>query len=181
MRRSLQLALILAVAVGAGIAGYWTNRSLHGEAVSEAAARDASARLFALSLPDVEGRSQALGQWRGKVVVVNFWATWCAPCRKEVPDFAATSRQLSDLPVQFVGLSIDHADNVRSFQAEHRVPYPLLIASPQTLELAAGLGNSLQSLPFTAIFDREGHLSYAKLGTLKAAELEGKIRALLDR
>ena len=118
-------------------------------------------------------------QWRGKVIVANFWATWCPPCRKEIPDFAAVSQSLAGEPVQFIGLSIDSADKVRAFKDEFKVPYPLLIAGPEVLTLAAGFGNEARALPFTLIIDRDGTVRHIKLGTLKREELEGKIRALL--
>ena len=135
--------------------------------------------MLALRLADTEGQLQALEQWRGKVIVANFWATWCPPCRKEIPDFAAASQSLAGEPVQFIGLSIDSADKVRAFRDEFKVPYPLLIAGPEVLTLAAGFGNEARALPFTLIIDRDGKVRHIKLGTLKREELEGKIRALL--
>lgn len=180
MRRTTQFALIAAVAAlaaGAGYFAYHKTQAPAAEVPAEVAA--ATAELFALQLPDAGGTPQAMSQWRGKVVVVNFWATWCPPCRKEIPDFVASSRTFADAPVQFVGLSIDTPDSVQSFAREFDVPYPLLIASPQVLGLAAHFGNASQGLPFTLIADREGRIRHVKLGTLNRAELEGKIRSLL--
>ncbi|WP_341650047.1 TlpA disulfide reductase family protein [Thauera humireducens] len=104
---------------------------------------------LALSLPDTHGQAQAIEQWRGKVIVANFWATWCPPCRKEIPDFAAASQALAVQPVQFVGISIDSLEKVQAFNDEFKVPYPLLIAGPEALALAAGFGNDARALPFT--------------------------------
>ena len=181
MKRGLQTALIVVVALVAGAGGYLANRS--GQLSTTIQARDipleAVNALLALSLPDTEGQPQALEQWRGKIIVANFWATWCPPCRKEIPDFAAASQTLSGEPVQFIGLSIDSLDKVRAFKDEFTVPYPLLIAGPEVLALAAGFGNDARALPFTLIIDRDGKVRHIKLGTLKREELEGKIRALL--
>ncbi len=181
MKRAGQYILIGVVAAAAGIAGYFTSRSLQPEASAgvQAVAPESIDALFALTLPDSEGQPQQLAQWRGKVVVANFWATWCPPCRKEIPDFAEVSRNLAAMPVQFVGISIDSVDRVRNFDDEFDVPYPLLIAGPDVLKLAAGFGNSAQALPFTVIIDRDGRVRHIKLGTLNRSELEGKIRALL--
>lgn len=180
MNRYAQYALIAAVAAIAAVAGYATSRNAATAAPAETAASSAAtAALLALTLPDTTGELQAIEQWRGKVIVANFWATWCPPCRKEIPDFAAASRSFADAPVQFVGLSIDSADKVRAFETEFEVPYPLLIASPQVLGLASGFGNAAQGLPFTVIIDRGGVVRHIKLGTLNQSELEGKIRALL--
>ena len=102
MKRAARLALVAGVAVLAIAAGHLTRQHLaDGGATATrpvpAAAVDA---LFALELPDADGRPQPLSQWRGKVVVANFWATWCPPCRKEIPEFAAVSADLADAPVQ---------------------------------------------------------------------------------
>ncbi|THF61739.1 TlpA family protein disulfide reductase [Pseudothauera rhizosphaerae] len=180
MKRPLQIVLIALVAVGAATAGYLTNRATAPQPPAAAGvAPDAGRSLLALSLPDLAGTPQSLAQWQGKVLVVNFWATWCAPCRKEIPDFAAVSQRLAGDPVQFVGLSIDSAEKVRAFHKEFAVPYPLLVGTPDTLRVAAELGNKAQALPFTVILDRGGRIAHVKLGTLKADELEGRIRALL--
>ncbi|EPZ15264.1 hypothetical protein M622_03820 [Thauera terpenica 58Eu] len=180
MKRKLQTALIVAVAVAAGIGGYLANRNPTTTTTQtrEVPLETVNA-LLALRLADTEGQLQALEQWRGKVIVANFWATWCPPCRKEIPDFAAASQSLAGEPVQFIGLSIDSADKVRAFRDEFKVPYPLLIAGPEVLTLAAGFGNEARALPFTLIIDRDGKVRHIKLGTLKREELEGKIRALL--
>ncbi|ATE58872.1 TlpA family protein disulfide reductase [Thauera sinica] len=179
MTRGARIALLIAVAAVAGAAGFLASRQFAPSAPAQVVAQETVDALFALQLPDTDGNEQTMAQWRGKVVVVNFWATWCPPCRKEIPDFSDASRALAGDPVQFVGLSIDDADKVRAFDKELDVPYPLLIASPQVLGLAAGFGNQAQALPFTVIFDRDGKVRHVKLGTLKRAELEGKIRALL--
>lgn len=141
-----------------------------------AAAIDA---LLALRLPDATGKEQAMAQWRGKIVVVNFWATWCPPCREEIPDFAVVSQAFASAPVQFVGISVDAASKVRAFNDKYQIPYPLLVAGNDILGLAAELGNTARALPFTVIIDRDGKLSHTQLGILHRAELERKIRALL--
>lgn len=171
-------ALIAAVALMSAAAGWQFNRHTAPTAKPQIAP-GASAALMALALPDPDGTTQAIEQWRGKVLILNFWATWCPPCLREIPDFAKVSRTFADAPVQFVGISIDSADKVRAFADEYAVPYPLLIGSLDTLDLAAPLGNSAQALPFTVMIDRSGNIQHIKLGTLNAAELEGKIRTLL--
>ncbi|HMV17197.1 MAG TPA: TlpA disulfide reductase family protein [Zoogloea sp.] len=143
-----------------------------------AAARDATARLMALSLPDSAGTQQALQQWRGQVLVVNFWATWCPPCRKEMPEFATLSDKYKGRKVQFVGISIDSPKNVAEFAAKSPVPYPLLIASPDVITLTEALGNAAQGLPFTAIIDREGRVARVKLGAFPQDELDRQLAAL---
>lgn len=180
MKAIFRYTLIALVAVAAGLAGYLTSTGLRTTASVNDAPPGSAETLFAITLPDTEGVEQALAQWRGNVVVVNFWATWCPPCIKEIPEFAAVSRKYADAPVQFVGISIDTLENVKPFGEKFDVPYPLLIGSSQTLGLAAEFGNTARALPFTVILDRQGGVRHVTLGTLNEKQLERKISALLD-
>jgi thiol-disulfide isomerase/thioredoxin len=112
---------------------------------------NAAARLLSLTLPDLEGKPQALSQWKGKVLVVNFWATWCPPCKEEMPEFSRLNKEFSPNGVQFVGISIDTAEKVLAFSKETPVSYPLLISNLDSLDLASDLGNRAKGLPFTII------------------------------
>lgn len=179
MKALFRTLLVAAVAITAGVAGYLAREGASTGAEAPGADPQAGRQLLAMTLADAHGQGQALEQWRGKVLVMNYWATWCPPCRKEIPDFAAVSRKFSAEPVQFVGISIDRVENVKAFDAEFEVPYPLLIGSPDTLAATQHLGNTAQALPFTVILDRQGDIRHVRLGTLNQAELEGKIRALL--
>ncbi len=181
MKRSLSYLLIAVAAVGATLAGYYTSTALRDTPANDAAdlSPAAAETLLAITLPDVDGQSYVLSDWRGKVLVINFWATWCPPCTKEIPEFSAVSRRHADDPVQFVGISIDTAENVREFNARFDVPYPLLIGSSETLGLATQVGNTARALPFTVIIGMDGRIANVTLGTLDEAQLEGKIRSLL--
>ena len=161
-------AVVGAAALAGGVALF-----RHGET---AAPRDGSA-VLALVLPDVDGRQQPLSQWRGKVLVVNFWATWCAPCREEMPHFIAAQAKDGAKGLQFVGIAVDQVDKVREFAQEIRLNYPALIGGLGAIELSKALGNELAALPFTIILDRGGSVVHTQLGPLKAAQLD----ALLDR
>ena len=93
---------------------------------------------MAASLPDMEGKSQALAQWRGKVLVVNFWATWCSPCLKEIPEFVRMQDKFGNQGLQFVGIAIDNPVKVREFAAKYRMNYPVLVGEMDAIELARG-------------------------------------------
>jgi peroxiredoxin len=157
-----------AVALGVGI----------GVALWERAEPDASA-LLALSLPDTHGTAQPLRQWQGKVLVVNFWATWCAPCREEMPEFVRAQRELGPQGVQFVGIAIDQPDKVAQFAKELDLNYPALIGSYDAVDLSKPLGNRLLAMPFTVILDREGHVAHTQLGPFKPPQLRSILAKLL--
>ena len=139
---------------------------------------DATA-LLALSLPDVAGKEQSIGQWRGKVVVVNFWATWCAPCREEMPEFVRAQTEFGAKGLQFVGIAVDQADKVAQFAKELGLNYPTLIGGYGAVELSKTLGNRLAALPFTIIVDRQGHVVHTQLGPLKPDQLRDIVGKLL--
>ncbi len=173
------VAVCIAVAVLALSAGYATHELL-GETtgpapVSEAA--DVNA-LFAAQLPDLKGVSTSLNRWRGSILVVNFWATWCAPCKEEMPAFMAMQREFADRGVQFVGIAADQPDKVKQFAAEMDVNYPLLIGGMDVLDLSAKVGNRISALPFTVVLDRQGHIAHRQLGILKPDKLRSVFQRL---
>ncbi|MDQ6621771.1 MAG: TlpA family protein disulfide reductase [Pseudomonadota bacterium] len=135
--------------------------------------------LFGLSLPDAQGHEQKLSQWRGKVMVVNFWATWCAPCREEMPQFVKVQSELGGRGLQFVGIAADDASKVRAFAEELGLNYPALIGGFGAIELSKGFGNRLMALPFTIVVDRAGTVAHTQLGPLTAAKLHSVVQKLL--
>jgi thiol-disulfide isomerase/thioredoxin len=139
---------------------------------------DASA-LLALSLPDAAGKEQSIGQWRGKVVVVNFWATWCAPCREEMPEFIKAQTEYGGRGLQFVGIAVDDAEKAERFGKELGLNYPTLIGGYGAVELSKTLGNRLAALPFSIVVDRQGHIAHTQLGPLKPDQLRAIIAKLL--
>jgi thiol-disulfide isomerase/thioredoxin len=179
VRRSL---LIIAVSTLAATAGYFFGKPQQvspppPEALPTA---DAPGRLLALTLPDLEGKPQSLSQWKGKVLVVNFWATWCPPCKEEMPEFSRLNSKYASNGVQFVGISIDSAEKVAAFHKETEISYPLLISNLETLELSSDLGNRAKALPFTVILRPDGRPQQVKLGKYATPELEIAIQSALQ-
>jgi thiol-disulfide isomerase/thioredoxin len=149
-----------------------------GVAIWDRAAPD-SGPLLALSLPDTHGTAQPLRQWRGKVLVVNFWATWCVPCREEMPEFVRAQRELGPQGVQFVGIAVDQADKVARFAKELDLNYPALVGGYEAMDLSKPLGNRLLALPFTVILGRDGQVAHTQLGPLKPAQLRSILANLI--
>ncbi len=134
---------------------------------------------MAARLPDTEGRTRALEQWRGKVLVVNFWATWCTPCREEIPAFIKVQDKWGTRGLQIIGIAIDDNDKVRPYAAELKINYPILVAGLDGIELARQAGNRLGGLPFTVVFDRQGGAVHSQLGGVTQQKLEALIQPLL--
>lgn len=168
--------LAAAVAVLSGAAGFAFNMWRIAPEVDDA---DAAGALQATKLPDLGGRIQPLAQWRGRVVVVNFWATWCAPCREEIPLLVRLQDQYAARGLQLVGVAIDQADKVRPYAAEMRMNFPILIAGADTIELTRRLGNREAVLPFTVIIDRAGRIADRHVGAAQEGPLEAQLLALL--
>lgn len=158
-----------AVAAGAGlIAGPW----LSGPPA------DAEA-LMSARLADLSGKARTLAEWRGKVIVVNFWATWCPPCREEIPGLVRARDKLVSSGVEFIGIAIDQAAKVVQFASNVQISYPLLMADASGLELVRKLGNPSGGLPFTVLLDRKGSIAHRNLGAITQQKIEDQLVPML--
>ena len=165
-------ALLLAAAgVGAAAAG-----AVVGALALQS--RSGAAALLAARYPDPEGRVHRLLDWRGKVLLCNFWATWCAPCREEVPVLVSAKQQWAAERFEVVGIAIDNAANVREFSTRYGINYPLLIADATAIELLRKLGNRGGGLPYTVVVDATGAITHRHLGAFSAADLRRVLASL---
>ncbi|HZR03712.1 MAG TPA: TlpA disulfide reductase family protein [Burkholderiales bacterium] len=180
MSRSRQVLLLIAVGLIALSAGYLVSRH-SADSISPAGdgVREGSAALLAASLPDMAGKAQRLEQWKGKILVVNFWATWCEPCREEIPALIRTQRQFGNQGVQIVGIAIDEPDKVKPYAAQMGINYPILVGELEALELTRAAGNQVGGLPYTVVFNRAGQIITTRLGGITEGKLEAIVRPLL--
>lgn len=128
--------------------------------------------LRSATLVDLSGRPHALAEWDGRVLVWNFWATWCAPCREEIPLLIAAREKYGPSGIEIVGIAVDNAAKVREFSSSFNISYPILLAEADGLELMRKLGNGSGGLPYTVVADRQGKVVYRKLGALKRSDLD---------
>jgi thiol-disulfide isomerase/thioredoxin len=167
-RSRRRLALFGAVALAAAGAGLWLG--LRAGAPSP---------LDGVGFPDLNGRMRDLAEWRGKVLVLNFWATWCAPCREEIPMLVQAREAYAPQGVEIVGIAIDNAAKVREFTANTPISYPVLVADGSGLDLVRALGNSAGGLPYTVFVDQDGRPARSRLGALTRAELDAILSQML--
>lgn len=139
-----------------------------------------AAALLATPLPGLDGQPRRLSDWQGKVVLCNFWATWCAPCRKEIPMLVDLRERYLARGFEVVGIAVDNADKVKEFAAKYAISYPILIAEAAGLDLMRNLGNTAGALPFTVMLDSRGTILSRKLGILHRDDLEPKIKDLIS-
>jgi thiol-disulfide isomerase/thioredoxin len=131
------------------------------------------------SLPDLQGHTRISTEWLGQVLVVNFWATWCPPCRREMPLFVDLQERFGTRGLQFVGIAIDEPQPVKKFAESIGVNYPILLGETEAISLSQSLGNRFGSLPFTVVFDRSGKRVFVQTGELDRQMLDEQAIPLL--
>jgi thiol-disulfide isomerase/thioredoxin len=167
-------ALILGAAgIGAAALGF-----LAGPALLKMLPGGEGEVLRSARFPDLAGKVRLISEWRDKILVCNFWATWCAPCREEVPLLIATREKFRPAGVEVVGIALDDASKVREFSQTFKISYPVLLAEADGLDLMRQLGNSSGGLPYTVVADRKGSLVHRKLGALKPGDLDEMLAPL---
>jgi thiol-disulfide isomerase/thioredoxin len=129
-----------------------------------------------IALPDLDGKVRALSDWSGRPLLINFWATWCEPCRREVPLLRALKRKQTGLGLEVVGIAIDSPDAVRQYVASHGIDYPVLIGEKDGFAAITAFGMDT-GLPFSVFSDRSGRVVTLKVGELHADEAD----LILDR
>ncbi len=132
------------------------------------------------SLPDSNGTLRHINTWRDKVMVINFWATWCPPCLKEIPQFVKLQEELSENDIQFIGIAVEDAEPVIEFLRDHSINYPILIGGDAGISLSQQLGNIVNAVPFTLIVNREGQIVFRHPGELSREKLLQELKPLIQ-
>lgn len=141
-------------------------------------AAPAVASLLSQSMLDTNSQSQPLSQWKDKALVVNFWATWCAPCVEEMPGLSALQAEIAPRNIQIIGIGIDSTANIAQFASKYKIAYPLYTGGLDATELSRQFGNQAGGLPFTVLISRDGQIRKTYLGRLKFAELRNDLAKL---
>jgi len=154
------------------------NRAV-GASTEPARATVNSRALYEARLPGLDGQEFLLSTLKGRPVVVNFWATWCAPCVQEMPDLDRMAKELPE--IKFVGIGIDSEQNIAQFVAKLPVSYQILVAGYAGIAMVRELGNSAGGLPFTLLFDANGSIFDSILGQVEPSDLRQRIERLVTK
>ena len=132
------------------------------------------------NLPDLSGNQHNISEWRGKILIINFWATWCPPCRKEIPEFIALQEQYSAKGVQFIGVALEEQKPVAEYASSAHINYPILIGEYDGITLANQLGNSVGAIPYTIVVNQQGQIIHRHPGEFSKTQILEIINPLLN-
>lgn len=176
-RQVLGLATIALVSMLLGVLMF---NLLQEEAPGAKPARAETAiELNSIPLVDLSGRQTTVGDWKGNILVVNFWAPWCAPCRREVPALIKLHEEFAQQGVRVLGIAFDNEPQVSRFATDYQINYPLFLSDNRSAMYNAAFGNPSGSLPFTALLDRDLRIVFQHNGELSSAQLQEQVEALL--
>ena len=171
MKQAVIVLLVSLLALGGGIAV----RNINGTSEPNSAVEN----LPDFSLPDLAGQAHAISEWQGKIRIINFWATWCPPCLKEIPEFIRLQTQYGPEGLQFIGIAIDDEFAIQDFIKTTPINYPNLIGQEQGISLAERLGNSAGAVPFSVIVNQQGQIIHRQHGELATEQILKVIKPLL--
>jgi peroxiredoxin len=132
---------------------------------------------FRQTLPDANGQVFAFEQLRGSPIVVNFWATWCAPCVEEMPELSTLATELRATGTRFLGVGVDNQDAIAAFSRKLPVSYPLVVASATGAFLARQFGNEVGGLPYTVVISPSGNVTQQILGRVRIDSLREVLKS----
>ncbi len=181
MLRSNKISFYVIVAIFSLAAGFaYKSRNTGTTIYLTSSEKKAGAdTFFNTTLSTPEGNPQSMSQWRGKIVIVNFWATWCLPCRDEIPELIDTYTTYRHKELVVIGIAIDEAEKVTAFSKEFDINYPVLVGDFEAFSLAGAMGNAQGALPFTVTIDRSGTIVDTHLGRIKKQQIEKIIEPML--
>ena len=170
---------ILAILFVSTITSYAVQRYLDQEAINNDQQTDEQILIrpeFAIA--DTDGQTRNIKDWDGKVILLNFWATWCPPCLKEIPDFIELQEKYGDQGFQVIGIAVDNEEAVREYMNEVKINYPIMVAEFEAIELSSRYGNRMGALPYSVIINREGEISDKITGELSKIKAEKLLEKL---
>ena len=176
--------MLVGLAIAGLVAGYFFNNWQHQQKLAETKTANGNQNPVSnirplFKLKDIEGKTRDVKEWDGQVLMVNFWATWCPPCRKEIPAFIELQEKYKDKGFKIIGIALDEKQAVIDFTDPMGINYPVLLANQEGMPLTIAYGNRLGVLPFTVIVDRKGNIIHRKRSELTFEQAEALVKPLL--
>lgn len=175
MKKFLAFGLFAVLFVGIGI---YFGLKKH-EPVAPAST--AVGALMQLSMADTEGKERKLSEWQGKLILLNFWATWCPPCVSEMPELSAMQQELGKKNLQIIGIGIDSPSNIRDFSKKYQIAFPLLVGGMEGTTVSKQFGNDTGGLPFSVLIAPDGTVRKTYMGRLDMQKVRADLDNLLTR
>ncbi len=178
MKRKFPLLIagaLVSMAAGIFLYQFLQSRVLTGPADTG----QAPLELPSIPLTDLENRDTLLGDWKSDILLVNFWAPWCAPCRREIPALIEINNDYASKGVRLLGIAFDSAPQVRRFADDHEIDYPLFLAVERAAMYNTAFGNRSGSLPYTAMLDRDFRIVFEHNGELSSQQISEALDKLL--
>lgn len=169
--------VVAAVLIAAAAGGFFLQQKLAERPAQSAPAPEPR---IAFTLPDLQGNPRSLAEWDGKARLVNFWATWCAPCRREIPLLKQAQAEHAKDNLQVIGVAVDFKDDVIAYAETADFNYPILVGQENAMAAAEASGVNFVGLPFTMVISPDGDLLKTHMGEIVAEHIE-KIVDVLDR
>ena len=172
--------LFITVVAFAGASGFLLQQHLskseHTDKAITSAVINQPAPEFAMK--DLDGNIRNITDWKGKVILLNFWATWCPPCLKEIPDFIELQNEYKNSDFQIIGIAIDNIDAVKSFATSHAMNYPVIPAETEAIDLGQRYGNTIGALPYSVFINQKGDVTHTITGELSKIKAEEILHSL---
>jgi peroxiredoxin len=177
--RAIFTTAVAAVAL-AGCSGPDSSEEL-SQAIEEANATVAiGSNVVSFELADVSGTMRSSDEWAGQPQLINFWATWCAPCRREIPLLKETQDEHGDFGLQVIGIAVDFAEEVEAYAAEAEFNYPILVGQEDAMAVAESSGVEFIGLPFTMVVAASGELLKTHVGEIEREHIDEIVHVLRD-
>ena len=170
----MKIIIIILIAIAAAAGGFFlqqnltTEKTVQQQPVSKTAISVVGKLRPEFVLPDLEGKPRNISEWDGKIRLVNFWATWCPPCLREIPAFIEMQEQYADKDFVVLGIAIDRKEAVETFLETMDINYPIFIGDMAALDLTTLYGNRLGVLPFSAFVGKDNKIISVHKGEITA-------------
>jgi thiol-disulfide isomerase/thioredoxin len=176
------IVIAAAAALGVGIVSHWPQDQ--APTAGQETQADARSPMISqprpdFSMPDLSGKQRNINEWDGKVLAVNFWATWCEPCKQEIADFNLLQKQYGPQGFQFVGVALDDHDAVQNYLKTGTIAYPVLVGEDQATRIASRYGDDQGVVPYTAFINRKGQIAFIQYGAMSQDLARQVIQSLL--